>query len=507
MARQLILDWRADRLVGLITNDNNSGDLYETFVVDGLPSGSSSLASIAAAQEPLAAVVNAKGLRRSRTVILLGREFYELQPMSLPPAPEVEWPDMVAFQSLQHFTTLRDDGVVDFTPLESSSHLGTQVLAAAISKQARDALVTLAGDIGLRLEHICPRPSAAVHAAKAASLTVNPYWLLDIQNEQAEITLVDDDRILLTRSARWDTSELLDGVAALERERLRTRAAAPADRSDVRDIVLCGSEPIRRAYQERFDSLGKERLHIIPNPASAKAGQCDTTLLSAALIGAAYEIVRDRPPLLDFLHSRHRPVPKDAHARTRQIVLGLAASVAAAVALFWWRLGVCDEHNLSLQRDLQSLKKEADGYKKIRSHLGEVERWAKGHANWLERLGQVARALPPADQVLLSKVLATATGEGGVIRLEGRVDKPDTLEIMENNLRGESLHPSSEGRIQLADAKHYVWSFNENVFVNPTPFVADVGSPTPSPRSPAPPSGTKSSAAVEPPAAREATSK
>lgn len=485
MARQLILDWRADRLVGLITKDSNSVELDETFVVADLPSGSSPLASIAAAQEPLSAVVNAKGLRRSPTVILLGREFYELQPMSLPPAPEVEWPDMVAFQSLQLFTTLRDDGVVDFMQLESGHQLGTQILAAAMSRQARDALVTLAGDIGLRLEHICPRPSASVHAAQAVSLTVNHYWLLDIQHEQADITLVDKNRILLTRSARWGTSEPLESVAALEKERLRTRASAPAGHSDVRDIVLCASEPIRRAYQERFDSLGKESLHVIPTTSlvSAETGRCDATLLSAAAIGAAYEMVQNRSPLLDFLHPRQRPVAKDAQARTRQVILGLVASAISAVALFWWRLEVRDEHILSLQRDLQTLKKEADSYKKIQKNLDEVQKWTKGHVNWLERLGQVTRAMPPADQVQLSKVAINAQAEGGVIAMDGRVDKTDTLTILENNLRSDMSHPLSADRTQLADAKQYAWSFRESVFVKPTPVITDGANPPPTSQS------------------------
>jgi len=99
MARRLILDWRSDQLVALVTKDALDVAFEASYVINDLPHGNVPMASIDAAREPLRRMIQELGLRRVATTVLLGREFFELQPIVLPPAPESDWPDMVAFQA------------------------------------------------------------------------------------------------------------------------------------------------------------------------------------------------------------------------------------------------------------------------------------------------------------------------------------------------------------------------------------------------------------------------
>jgi len=475
MARRLILDWRSDQLVALVTKDALDVAFEASYVINDLPHGNVPMASIDAAREPLRRMIQELGLRRVATTVLLGREFFELQPIVLPPAPESDWPDMVAFQAPQAFTSLRDDGVLDFVPLPAAQQGTTELLVAAISRQVRDALVNLAQHAGLRLEHISPRPLSSAHVGRVLRWDRDTYWLLDLQAGSADITLIEHNRVLLTRSVRWNREDVAEGVSTLQRELLRTRTAAPPPQQYVTDTVLCGPSAVRTAWSQRQTEGGPDVPRFVEwdRLVTAIGGACDVDLLSAAAVGAAYESATQQAPLIDFLHPRQRPIPVNVRTRARQWSLAGTAVVLAGVALFWWQLDIRDQRILTLQRELQDLKKEESRYTEPKKQLAEVERWTGKHVNWLEQLHHVVSAMPPAEQLQLVKLTVLSKLPGGEITLEGRADSLATLESLESRLQTDVTQPMSNERRRLAESERFAWSFKEQIFVKPSKVISD----------------------------------
>src|SRR4051794_27302046 len=62
----------------------------------------------------LSEALAARGIKRGKTLIAVGRANIELKNLSVPPAPPDELPEMVRFQAEREFNTLADDWPLDF---------------------------------------------------------------------------------------------------------------------------------------------------------------------------------------------------------------------------------------------------------------------------------------------------------------------------------------------------------------------------------------------------------
>ncbi len=61
--------------------------------------------------------IAARGIRRGKTLVAVGRANIELKNLTLPPAPPEELPELVRFQAEREFNTLGENWPLDFIQL------------------------------------------------------------------------------------------------------------------------------------------------------------------------------------------------------------------------------------------------------------------------------------------------------------------------------------------------------------------------------------------------------
>src|SRR5262249_24519438 len=171
--------------------------------------------------------LTARGIRRGRTLVAVGRANIELKNLTLPPAPPDELPELVRFQAEREFNTLADNWPLDFIPLPGESGEALTVLAAAISPE-------LVGEIQITCEAANLNPSRLIlRPCAAASLLsrVRPAHqqelrlMVDLLTEETDLTVLAGDSVVFMRTARLPVEAFQnDPIRALLPEIRRTIA-------------------------------------------------------------------------------------------------------------------------------------------------------------------------------------------------------------------------------------------------------------------------------------------
>ena len=136
--------------------------------------------------------LTARGIRRVKTVVGVGRANIELKNLSLPPAPPEELPEMVRFQAEREFNTLTDEWPLDFLPLPSESDGTLTVLAAAISPELVAEIQITCENANLTPQRLILRPCAAASLLSRAKPIAgeNLRLLVDLLTEEADLTVL-----------------------------------------------------------------------------------------------------------------------------------------------------------------------------------------------------------------------------------------------------------------------------------------------------------------------------
>ena len=312
------------------------------------------------------------GLKGNDTLVAISRGNVELRRVSVPAAPGDELPDMVRFQAMREFNALDDTWPLDFIPLGNDPSAGqahgrterdnTRTLSAEVmlsdSKQPRDVLAaTINPDqlseirrtcraTGLKPQRMILRPCAAasLFCRQTPPNDGKVRLLVDLLRSQADLTLLIDGTVNLTRCARMATDPLQrpESPEVLVSELRRTLAAAHNQLGDRRvdELVLFGSGPQHEALIKTlraettlpatlfdpFDGLrlGGRLAREMPDAPSR----------FAPLLGAVLDELEQKDHAVDFLHPRRRPEPP-----SRRKSYAVAGVVVALVVLSFvgWR--------------------------------------------------------------------------------------------------------------------------------------------------------------------------
>ena len=197
----------------------------------------------------IGSALNARGVSgRVECLVTIGRSSIELRNMSLPPAPADELPDLVRFQAMKEFNALGDDWPLDFLPISGSASEPHNVLAAAVAPDLIEQITATCAAAGLTPGRIVLRPCAAaslLNRAKPARAG-EVRLLVDVLAEEADLSILVDDRIIFLRTARLhgeaSSPEQVRGLIA----EIRRTMVASQNRlggARVESIFLCGDGP------------------------------------------------------------------------------------------------------------------------------------------------------------------------------------------------------------------------------------------------------------------------
>ena len=344
MARLLALEWNDNEARVAVASMRGTRAVLEQAFVVPLEAGKPDDESPPDIGRQIAAGLPG-GLKGTETLVAIGRTHIELRQVSVPAAPDDELPDMVRFQAMREFNALDDTWPLDYISLSEDPEQPRDVLAATINPDQLTAIRRTCRGAGLKAERMILRPCAA---ASLYSRRTRPgdgriRLLVDLLQNEADLTLLIDGTVNLTRCARMQVDPLdqPESPKALISELRRTIASAHNQLGDRRidELVLFGSGDRHEALIETlrgelslpvtaFDPF--EDLQLGGHLAREMPDRPDRF---APLFGALLDELEQKGHAVDFLHPRRRPEPPSR--RKSYILAGLAVALVVFSFVGW----------------------------------------------------------------------------------------------------------------------------------------------------------------------------
>lgn len=429
----------------------------------------------------LAAALAARGIRRPTTFVAISRSLVELRQMSVPPVSDEELPDLVRFQALREFTNVNEEWTIDYFLLDDDPSQPRNALVAALAPQLLGDIKQTCQIAQIRPERILLRPCAAASLAHRC-LPPEPdeiRLLVDLLGDEVDLSVVVGEKLVFMRTARMTGDPLSDADAAivLIGEIRRTMMAAQNQLGGGRanHLVLCGHTPahqvLGQTLQERLDlrttcfdpfsyfELGPELTGSLP----------DYPGRYAPLLGVLADELEKVSPAVDFLHPHRRPEPPSQRHRYVLLGAGVGLIVLLGITYGWLQLQELDSQMEQLRNRQAVLDRELKQATEVRKLADAVQSWSAGHVHWLEELRRLNEKIPPAQEVMLSKLTMAAGARGGEINLEGFADRSESIEKLEQALDDQQHRVISKGKAEDDSQKPYKLRFGTTVAIIPPP--------------------------------------
>ncbi|MGY8749106.1 MAG: type IV pilus biogenesis protein PilM, partial [Pirellulales bacterium] len=380
------------------------------------------------AAEALKSSLAKHGLSRSDAAVIVSRADAEIRELTIPPAPDNEIPDMVRFVANNEFVSLSDLWALDYVPLRGDSTQSRDVLAVCISPELQQRVMAITGAAGLKVKHILLRPFATVELLGGELSDGECRLIIDPNGDQTDMTVVDGDLILTTRTIRLAASS--EGTSTLLSEARRTLASAKQALGDrkVSEVLMFGeSEHYVNLAAEIQTQLELGVRLVMPSQLAPLDRGCDLPEFPerfAAVVGALKKQSTNGKHVLDFVNPRKPIVVKRDHSRWYQFGGVAAAVFIVAIASGWWALRQQASEIDALQTELSRLTRLNDGVgdnpsvEQIRGEVAKIDEWKIADVNWLEELSEYsARSLTPDDTIVDAFDAVTGLKAGGNARI------------------------------------------------------------------------------------------
>jgi Tfp pilus assembly PilM family ATPase len=436
----------------------------------------------------MAQTIAGLGVGRAETLVAVGRASIELKLLSLPPAPDDELPDLTRFQAQSEFNTLGEDWPLDYLPIDSDPAQPRTVLAAAIAPQTVSQILDTCREAGLTAKRLVLRPCAAASLLQRhrAADTACVRLLVDVLTDEADLTVLVAETVIFMRTARLPVGHSpAERSAALVTEMRRTIGAAQNQLKgeSVQEIVLCGVGEEYDALVEQIDAQLKlpttrfNPFHTLDLDPSLRAQLPQHPGRFAPLLGMILDEADGVRHGFDFLSPRKRPAPPNRRKFYYQVGGIAAASIAALWLVIWALLSSRESANAELRtqfaRDAARLKQFATVDEEIR----EIEGWLAGDVVWLDEFAELSNELPPAEEVMLTKVRVGVVARGASMQLDGLARSTTSISELDSRLRDKRHRVDGRGGTRDDRNASYPWQFTSTVHLENTGSMREVRRP------------------------------
>jgi Tfp pilus assembly protein PilN len=410
--------------------------------------------------------------------------------LSLPPAPDDELPDLTRFQAQSEFNTLGEDWPLDFLPLDSDPTQPRTVLAAAIAPQTVTQILDTCREAGLAAKRLVLRPCAAASLLQRyrAADTACVRLLVDVLADEADLTVLVAETVIFMRTARLPAGHSpAERSAALVTEMRRTIGAAQNQLKGepVQEIVLCG-------VGDEYDSLADDDLtgqidsqlklpttcfdpfHSLDVDPSLRMQLPSHPGRFAPLLGMILDEADGIRHGFDFLSPRKKPKPPNRRKFYLQVA-GIAAAVIAALWLgIWGMLASRETANAELRTEFAADAARLKQFATVDEEIREIESWLAGDVVWLDEFAELASEMPPAEEVMLTKVRVDVNARGASMQLDGLARTTNSISDLESKLRDNRHRVDGRGGTLDNRNPRYPWQFTSTVQLENTASLRDV---------------------------------
>jgi len=418
--------------------------------------------------ERLAAAMAGQVAGNVTTLVGVGRDYVQMQLLSLPPAPAEELPELVRFQAEREFTALGSDAALDFIPLAGDAQTPHQVLAVALNATGLMEAREVCGALGVEPGRIPLRACAAAAFVRRAGVVADEKVALIVNplTDEADLMVQAGEKVVVMRTVRLPEPDQAEArQRALVGEIRRTMAAVRQQSADrkVDEVVVCGHHASVSGLPDELDvpvTVFDPTSHA-PSGLRKKGVAAESLGRFAAVLGMALSEADRRPPIVDFANIRRPPAGRRF---TRAHALAAAAAVAAVLwfaAFLWRQISEPARELAELESRIANLQSQADLYKDVTAQTAAVERWLATDVIWLDELEQFARRVRPQplsaqdfpvddDVVVTQLTMLRPPGTeavGGRIDLQAKAKSDAAVRDLEQRLRDER-HRVTPGGVQ-----------------------------------------------------------
>ncbi len=417
--------------------------------------------------------------RVSQSLVGIPRSSIDLEPLTLPPAPDHELPGLVAHQAIIELSSMSEAASLDFDALSDGTQGPRSVLVATIGQKTSEAVRAVCAAAALRATRWLVRPYAAASLLLNSARPRAACWMLIVPTgDDVDLTVVVDQHVVFSRGVRLHEVESRDSaalVAEIRRTLVAVRNQPPA--AEIQAIYVCGDGALHAALVAEvgeqlslptvvFDPF--ESLALDP----AQFGIASHAKSSyAALLGMLADEAAGKTPPLDLLNPK-RPARVVSEQRRR---IRLASAVLAPVVLLgtWFAFAQFSALNGKI-RALSERSRELDQLVKVASQkhaaADEIARWADGQVVWLDELQELSQRFPRArDAVLLRLAMTQSAAGGGFMDMEGLVRDPSIVARIEDRLRDPRHTVHSKRAQENAAQRSYTWRFETALAISDQP--------------------------------------
>ncbi len=419
----------------------------------------------------LAKMLKKHRVRHPRLLVGLPRRDVELLNLELPPATDEELPELVANLAMRESSSLADDALLDFVPLDSDVSAPRHVIAAALNRSEYEQMLERMAVASLKPRRIVLRSFASASLFRRMDGGGDDVCLL-VNRVGAEVNLnvLDGDRIVYTRSVRIpDGAGQADVNQRVTTEVVRTLTVAPLDCPSLNTIARVGILGSTDEYAELVEALTtNHELEVVSIDPFTRMGVPESLLPEdrgryAPLLGMLLDEAAGSHAI-DFLQPRR--VPRSvSRLRVGLIAAGAVAAVALAIAVqVWMTLGDINSHNAQLALRLKDLDATMKKVAVQQKAISAVAAWQTSDVNWLDELRDLSIRFPsPRDAVVLRMSLRSSSRGGGEIDFNGLVRDPKIVVNLEYLLRDEFRQVRSDRVQQRSPDGDYTSQFQTRI--------------------------------------------
>lgn len=425
-----------------------------------------------------------------RPVTLVGveRASIELLHLTLPPAKDSELPELVANQAMRESQSITEESTIDFVPMNRDQKAPRTVTAVALSAEELDRIKRTCAAVGLKPNRLLLRPFASFSLfLERAKPQEQAYLLVNRMVDEADLTLVCEEQVILSRTVRLPVTADQSQVAVrLLIEINRTLMTAPQVQlggDTVERVYILGGADEHQGLVDRVRaelSLPVEVFDPFESLSVPSELVPDQRGRFSALLGMVLDEARDSHAA-DFLNPRQPPKPPDRRRLAAIVAAAVVVLVLAGIYHAWSELAATEQSIRPVKLKAQLIN-EIDTSAKTDEQvklLNAIQAWDARNVVWLEELRDLSQRFPSArDAIVLRMSMATGRSGGGEIDLQGLVRDPKIVVQLEAGVRDEYHNVRGGGTRQRKTEKDYTWSFDTSISVARRPATTPTSQPS-----------------------------
>ncbi len=475
MAQLLAIEW--DSSEARVAVARGGGDrimIEQAFAVDLSPRSTSSEAIETNVGERLTSALSARGISgRVETLVAVGRANIELRVLNIPPVPDDELPDLVRFQALQQFTAVGEDWPLDYVVLDHDEE-GANVLAAALSPELVEQITQSCETAGVTAKRLVLRPFAAASLLRSQGVSGQCRMMVDLLADEVDLTVLVDQQVVFMRTVRRPTADDVEQAnRALIGEIRRTMVAAQNQLGGRRvdGIVVCGVADDHSALKSQIEQQLSLDTQLLNPFEGVRLGRelerspPDHPGRFAPLLGMLLDEASGTAHTIDFLNPRRRPEP-ESNLRSNLLVASVCVVALILMGWFSWPMLFGEDPEVQRLREEHARLQKDEAYaRELIRRAEEIDHWSDGDVKWLDELREISEKLPPAQDVVVTRMTLRALRSGGRMSMDAVAKDSAVIEQVGKTIADDRHSSKGDGPwpSQLIDG--YEREFRETVTV------------------------------------------